>query len=514
MSQSKKDFLLTKIIATLGPASADPATIEKLILEGARVFRINFSHGTFDDYEQLLNWVRTASEKLNIPVGVLGDLAGPKIRVGQVVKGGVELRIGHTAEFQKEPILTIAPDDDSASIVFSTSYPRFIEEVQVGENILLDDGYVRLICREKKENRLICQIEQGGTITSNKGVNLPDTELSVPALTEKDRVCVEFAVTHHFDFLALSFVRQGEDVRQLKHLLRRLGARPTEAMPLSESDLLFSAVEVESESIIPVISKIEKRQAVENLKDILRETDGIMVARGDLGVEMDLATVAVTQKRIIHLCRKYGMPCIVATQMLQSMMDSPTPTRAEVSDVANAIFDGADAVMLSGETAVGRYPIESVRMMNRIADRTNDYLKGQPFVSPPLARVADSYRRAAAIAASVRAIVEDLEIKYIIVWSQLGGAAVYLSQQRIPRPILVFTPSPAILRRTALLYALTPIYLASQTSNTDFFQTVDRLILDNDWAQKGDAVVFVLAEPITRVGVVNEIVIHYLGDSI
>ncbi|MBN1482161.1 pyruvate kinase [candidate division KSB1 bacterium] len=514
MSQSKKDFLLTKIIATLGPASADPATIEKLILEGVRVFRINFSHGSFDDYEQLLKWVRTASEKLNVSIGVLGDLSGPKIRVGQVVKGGVKLRVGHTVEFQKEPVLTAAPADESACIVFSTSYPGFIEEVQVGENILLDDGYVRLKCREKRENRLICQVEQGGTIFSNKGVNLPDTELSVPALTEKDRLCVEFAVKHHFDFLALSFVRHGEDVRQLKDMLRRLGARPTEGMPVSESDVSFSAVEVESESIIPVISKIEKPQAVENLKDVLRESDGIMVARGDLGVEMDLATVAVTQKRIIHLCREYGMPCIVATQMLQSMIDSPTPTRAEVSDVANAIFDGADAVMLSGETAVGRYPIESARMMNRIAGRTNDYLKTQPFLSPPLERVADSYRRAAAIAASVRTIVEDLEIKYIIVWSQLGGAAVYLSQQRMPRPILFFTPSPAILQRASLLYALTPIYMERQTSNTGFFQTVDRLILDNEWAHKGDAVVFVLAEPITRIGVANEIVIHYLGDSI
>ena len=207
-------------------------------------------------------------------------------------------------------------------------------------------------------------------------------------------------------------------------------------------------------------------QAVENLEEILRETDVVMVARGDLGVEMDLAEVAVTQKRIIKLCHEYGMPVIVATQMLQSMIDNSSPTRAEVSDVANAIFDGVDAVMLSGETAVGKYPVEAVRMMNRIAERTNRYLKTQPFVSSQPRRVLDVHRRTASIASSVRTIVEEMDVKYIIVWSQLGGAAVYLSQQRMPRPILFFSPSETILCRASLLYALEPIHMPRQISNT------------------------------------------------
>jgi pyruvate kinase len=505
-------FLLTKIVATLGPASSDPVVIEKLILEGVRVFRINFSHGSFDEYDMLLTRVRQAGKKLQIPVALLGDLSGPKIRVGQVVDGGVELKQGQRVEFQKESIIT--KEDENGRIVFSTTYPNFIDEVQPDETILLDDGYVRLICLEKKEDRLICQVVDGGVITSKKGVNLPDTDLSVPALTEKDIKCAEFAVEKGFDFLALSFVRTGEDVRLLKDKLRELGARPDDDFPYNEGDLEFSAIEVENDNIIPIISKIEKPQAVTNLEDILRETDGVMVARGDLGVEMDLAQVAVTQKRIIKKCHEYGMPCIVATQMLQSMIDSPTPTRAEVSDVANAIFDGADAVMLSGETAVGTYPLLAVKMMNRIAQQTNDYLKTQPLVAAPPQKVSQRHRRVAAIANSVRTIVEELDVKFIVVWSQLGGAAVYLSQQHIPRPILSFSPNEAILQRTALLYAITPLYLPAQTSNSGFYQTVEKLLLDNKWAQKGDAIVLVAGEPITRSGLANEIVIHYVGDAI
>ncbi|MBN1465426.1 hypothetical protein JXA02_06675, partial [candidate division KSB1 bacterium] len=297
----KKEFLLTKIIATPGPASASPAVIEKMIQEGVRVFRINFSHGTFDQYETLLERVRAASARLDIPVGVLGDLAGPKIRVGQVVDGGVELIRGQRVEFQTDALVTLPPEQPDGPVVFSTTWPDFISEVQPGETILLDDGYVRLRCLEQQGDRLVCEVVDGGRITSGKGVNLPDTALSGPALTDKDLACVEFAVARGFDYLALSFVRGSDDVRQLKAKLRELGARPGAHFPYSENQLEFSTVEVESESTIPVISKIEKPQAVVNLIDILRETDAVMIARGDLGVEMDLAEVAVTQKRIITL---------------------------------------------------------------------------------------------------------------------------------------------------------------------------------------------------------------------
>ena len=514
MGKQEKEFLLTKIVCTLGPASAEESVIEQLIQEGARVFRINFSHGTFDEYERLFHLVRGASQKLHIPVAVLGDLSGPKIRVGKVVDGGVDLQVGQLVAFQKEPIET--QELTSGHVTFSTTYPNFCDEVSPGEKILLDDGFVHLSCQEKQEGRLICRVETGGIISSSKGVNLPDSDLSVPALTEKDISCVEFAVSKGFDYLALSFVRKPEDVRQLKDLLRQLGARAIDRSPFSQIEPSVDELEDHVEETIPVISKIEKPQAVENLEEILRETDAIMVARGDLGVEMDLAKVAVTQKRIIKLCREYGIPCIVATQMLQSMIDSPTPTRAEVSDVANAILDGADAVMLSGETAVGKYPVEAVRMMNRIAIRSNAFLKTEPLAPPSLSSLQDSerYRRTAALAKSVYTVVKEMDAKFIIVWSHFGGAAVYLSQQRITRPILYFSPFESALRKTALLYAIDPNYMPSQSSNTLFFQRVDQWLLEQQWAEKGDTVVFIVSEPITRTNVTNEMVIHNLGEPI
>jgi len=512
MNNQKEEFLLTKIVSTLGPASSTVSVIEKLIEEGVRVFRINFSHGTYQEYEQLLVRVRDASKKLNIPIAVLGDLSGPKIRIGKVVDGGVDLQIGQLVEFQKEPIETQVPT--SGNIKFSTTYASFCDEVIPGEKILLDDGFVRLTCVEKRKGRLICRVEAGGVITSSKGVNLPDTDLSVPALTEKDIDCVKFAVDKGFDYLALSFVRTAEDIRQLKEILRQNGARTLDNSALSQIEPTLEEVKDQLEGIIPVISKIEKPQAVDNLDEILKETDAVMVARGDLGVEMDLAEVAVTQKRIIKLCRENGIPCIVATQMLQSMIDLPTPTRAEVSDVANAIFDGADAVMLSGETAIGKYPVETVRMMKRIAERSNAFLKAEPLASPPHMHSRKSQHRTAALAKSVYTVVKELDAKFIIVWSSLGGAAVYMSQQRIPRPILYFNPYESALRKTALLYAIQPIYMPYQTSNTAFFQTVDQWLLKHSWAKNGDTIVFVVSEPITRLAGINEMVIHNVGDPI
>lgn len=512
MDNLKKEFLLTKIVSTLGPASSNELVIGKLIEEGVRVFRINFSHGTYSEYEHLLKLVRSASKKLNIPIAVLGDLSGPKIRIGKVLDGGVNLEVGQMVEFQKEPIVTQIPK--LGNVIFSTTYPNFCDEVIPGEKILLDDGFVKLTCIEKTEDRVICKVEVGGNITSSKGINLPDTDLSVPALTEKDIDCVKFAVEKRFDYLALSFVRKASDVRQLKRILRKNGAQTMDKSVFSKTEPSLEEVKDTVEIMIPVVSKIEKPQAVDNLDEILKETDAVMVARGDLGVEMDLAEVAVTQKRIIKLCRENGIPCIVATQMLQSMIELPTPTRAEVSDVANAIFDGADAVMLSGETAVGKYPVDTVRMMKRIAERSNAFLKAEPLTSPPYMHSRKSQHRTAALAKSVYTIVKELDAKFIIVWSSLGGAAVYMSQQRIPRPILYFSPYESALRKTALLYAIEPIFMPHQTSNTAFFQTVDQYLLNHGWANKGDTIVFIVTEPITRLTGVNEMVVHNIGEPI
>ena len=507
-------MLLTKIIATLGPASSKPEMISELIVKGVRVFRLNFSHGTFEQYDEWINRIRAVCDDLGISVAILGDLAGPKIRIGRVIDEGVELKKGAEVEFHTESIITQPPDSPQHPVVLSSTYPQFIPEVNPGDRILLDDGNIRLSCESNEQKRIVCRVINGGVITSYKGVNLPDTELSLPALTEKDLKCVEYAVARNLDFLALSFVRQGKDVKQLKDEMIRLGVQPGNTFPFQREELKYSAIEVESEHIMPIISKIEKPQAVNNLIDILEESDAVMIARGDLGVEMDLAQVAVLQKRIIRLCREYSLPCIVATQMLQSMMDSPTPTRAEVSDVANAIFDGADAVMLSGETAIGRFPIQAVTMMNRIAENTNEYIKSLPIPRLVTAKTKEIHQRSAAIANSVRRIVKDIDVKYIIVWAKLGGAAIYLSQQKLPCPILFFSSSKTILRRTGLLYGLTPLYLEQPKSLGEFIKTVDSLLIENRWARQKDAVVFVLAEPMTHIGITNEIIIHYIGESV
>ena len=514
LKRSQK-FLLTKIVATLGPASADVKTIFHLIEEGVRVFRINFSHGTFEEYDQLLNNVRQASKKMNIAVGIIGDLSGPKIRIGKVARGGVMLTKGQEVIFQKPDILTRA--GASEPITFSTNYPAFIEEVQINQQVLLDDGNVRLICRKKKgkgkDKKLICEVIDGGVITSHKGVNLPDTTLSTPALTAKDYRCTVYAVKKEFDFLALSFVRRADDVKLLKSYLKKLGVRQFDPLRHRDQHIKVKHINDRCTGIIPIISKIEKPQAIAGLEDIIEETDMIMVARGDLGVEMDLAELAVLQKRIIRLCHDHATPVIVATQMLQSMIESSTPTRAEVSDVANAIFDGADAVMLSGETAVGKYPVEAVQMMNRIACKTNEFLQSQHFQFSTPRKLQEMRYRTPALAHGVKNIVRDMDAPLIIMWSQMGGGALYLSQQRIPRPILAFSSNEQALRQMSILYSITPLHMAKPPSNSEFIRQVDRMVLQKGWAKKGEPVVFVMGEPIDRIGVTNNLSIHYLGES-
>lgn len=515
----KNEFLLTKIIATLGPASESVETILQLIEEGARAFRINFSHGAFEEHERILNNVRRAGEQSGVPVAVIGDLSGPKIRIGKVAEGGVRLAAGMAVAFQKEPVVAGEPAGDSpAELVFSTTYPRLVEEVKPGQQVLLDDGSVRLVCLDKTgkggKAKLICEARNGGLITSGKGINLPDTNLSLPALTEKDQRCIRFAVEKGFDFLAQSFVRNGEDVRLLKDRLRDLGVRPTRPRSPKERDQQFAIISREFREFIPVISKIEKPQAVANLEEIIAETDAVMVARGDLGVEMDLAEVAVLQKRIIGLCHDYGMPVIVATQMLQSMIEAPVPTRAEVSDVANAIFDGVDAVMLSGETAVGKWPVEAVRMMNRIAGKTNQYLRSRAVDSSSPRKLQALKHRTPALAHGVKTIVRDIDARLMAVWSSMGGAAIFLSQQRMPRPIIAFSANPEILRRMALLYALTPVFMEQPASTAEFLKQVDELLLEKKWASRNDPIVLVLAQPIQQTGIANEICIHYVGESL
>jgi pyruvate kinase len=510
------EFLLTKIIATLGPASQDPKIIIRLIKAGARVFRINFSHGTFTEYEKILTNIQKAVKNTGIQAAVIGDLSGPKIRIGKVIEGGVELKARTFIEFQKEPVIT--GENNANKILFSTTYPLFIREVLPGQKVLLDDGNILLKCVKKlgsgDKERLICEVINGGIITSSKGVNLPDTDLSVPTLTDKDYECARFAVEKGFDFLALSFVRSGNDVRLLKDFLISLGARSAEPPYRFGAKYHRNVLGSDDENFMPIISKIEKPQAIKYLEDIVKETDGIMIARGDLGVEMDLAEVAVLQKRIIKMCHDYGMPVIVATQMLQSMINSPVPTRAEVSDVANAIFDGADAVMLSGETAIGKWPVEVVKMMNRIANKTNEYIRSNEIKFAAPGKLRELKYRTSAMAHGVKTVVRDVEAKLIVMWTHKGGGAVFLSQHRIPRPILTFSSSYKALRQMSLLYGLKPMYMEQPESNIKFIEKIDALLIKKKWIKKGEPIVFVMAVPIQNAGTTNVLYVHYAGEFV
>jgi len=503
-----EDLILTKIIATLGPASASVENIKLLISEGARIFRVNFSHGSFEGFSELIDQVRMASHETGIPVAVLGDLSGPKIRIGKVADPGITLQKDGIVEFIWEEITGHLTDDGTA--VFSTTLPSIIEEVEPGQRVLIDDGVIDLRCTGKTADRLLCKVIQGGLVTSKKGINLPETQLSVPALTGWDLKCLEFAVKKQVDYIALSFVRSAGDVRLLKDHLKALGARPYEPILYRDTDLNMLPV---NSLFIPIISKIEKPQAIDDLDNIVSESDGIMIARGDLGVEMDVAEVAILQKMIISTCHDYGVPVIVATQMLQSMKESPTPTRAEVSDVANAIFDGVDAVMLSGETAIGRWPAITVRMMSRIARLTNRYIREQKISHPIPKHMQESRYRTAALAHGVKSIVKDIDARLIVIWSKFGGGALYLSQLDIPRPIIAFSDVPATLNRLSLLYGIHPELMSQPINVSDFIRDVDTKITENGWANKGEVVVFVYGEPIQASGVTNSIYIHYLGDS-
>jgi len=349
-------------------------------------------------------------------------------------------------------------------------------------------------------------------LTSAKGVNLPDTELSVPSLTKKDRGCVDYAVHHGFDYLALSFVREGKNIRDLKDIMAKHHVRPS-GLDITGGDLGFSTT-YEDDDYIPIISKIEKPQAIDNLEEILEESDGVMVARGDLGVEMDLAEVAILQKRITRMCRERGIPVIVATQMLQSMITESVPTRAEVSDVANAIMDGVDAVMLSGETAVGKHPVEAVRIMERISIKTNGYIETEFGHRGKFMRYEGRLNRKAAMARGVNMMARDIEAKFIITWMHSGGSTVFLSQQKLQIPIIAFGENITRLRQTSLLYGIQPVYMKQPKSGSKFIADVNAFLLENKLVKKGDPIIIVASSPITKRGITNRVMIHYAGEEV
>jgi len=484
-------ILLTKIIATIGPATNTVPTLVELIRAGARVFRLNFSHGTFENFAKSLAAVREASAQTGIPVAVLGDLCGPKIRVGQVESPGIEVSVGDTLHIGGPAIVARAPAAGQP-VELSCTLPAVVDDVEIGHRLLIDDGNIRALVIDKigqgDGRRLVCQVLAGGRISSAKGINLPDTGLSVPSLTDYDRKCVAWALENDLELLALSFVRKKQDILDLQALLPHTARRP------------------------PIVAKIEKPQAMEQLGEIISAADGVMVARGDLGVEMELAQVPMAQKRIIAMAHDYGKFVIVATQMLQSMVDSTTPTRAEVGDVAAAIDQGADAVMLSGETAVGRFPVETVETMARIIEVTQEQLAhDRPSWGRPPRRFQESRHPTAALAHGVSAVAHDLHAKFIIVWSQLGGGARYLSQNRPNIPIIAVTSDADAMVRMTPLFAVYPVLMEKPADIKAFTAKMDQILIEKGMAEPGDPVIIVAGEPLGEPHVTNTIVLHQIG---
>ncbi|MGP1309460.1 MAG: pyruvate kinase [Phycisphaerales bacterium] len=500
---------LTKIIATLGPSTDEPGMLERLITAGVNVVRLNFSHGTLEEHKSRLDMARDASRKLHQPIAVLGDLGGPKIRVTKVDGEIVEVESGQDVVFRPAPTAGSAPVAGPVEAdvpVLTCSYAPLVREVSPGQRVLLGDGNVRMLAVDRRSGVLRCRVTVGGTLKRGMGVNLPDSDISAPAITTRDRECIEWAVANSLDFLALSFVRSPDDVAQLKALLRSAVSKKGSA----KIDPAHDTVAFEP---IPVIAKIEKPQAVAAIDEILSVADGIMVARGDLGVELDLAQVPVVQKRLIAMAREHGKPCVVATQMLETMITKATPTRAEASDVANAIFDGAGAVMLSGETAVGEHPALVVETMKRIALAAEDELRRGPQMAEPPSRLRAMLDEEAALAHGAWHMANDTNAALVVVWSQSGEMARSLSQNRFKAPIMSYSSDEAAVRRMSLLRGVLPVYCPRLPAHrTEFAAMVDRGAIERGLVRAGQRMVLLAGMPFGKSGVVNTVAIRTAGE--
>ena len=465
----------TKIVATVGPASLEVPVLVRLARAGADVFRINFSHGTLEEHRQQLENIRQAGVQIGEPLAIMADLCGPKIRVGKMQEG-VSLVEGEEVTIQRDPVVGNAKR-------FSTTLAELIEEVQPGEQIRLDDGKLRLEATAvRTPDEIVCRIITGGPLSGGKGIHLPQTRLSIAALTEKDFSDARWIAERDFDYVALSFVQGPDSVLELRDFLAKHG------------------------SSAKVVAKIEKPNAIRNIGPIIEASDVILVARGDMGVEMDLPEVPLAQKRLAELCRQAGKPCIIATQMLESMTSSPTPTRAEVSDVANAVLDMADAVMLSGETAIGKYPVESVAMMDSIVRRAEQYQeesgRGLTLDLPG--------GGAAAIAQAVHTVVFAEPVRAVVTFSASGTTAQALSKMRLPVPLLVLTPNRRVLQQACLLYGVQSRPAETPEHTGDVLALAAQTVADLGWAVQGECIIVVSGRPIGRPGSTNTLVVHRL----
>ncbi|HIW91081.1 MAG TPA: pyruvate kinase [Candidatus Corynebacterium avicola] len=465
----------TKIVCTLGPAVASAEKIRELVDAGMNVARLNFSHGEHADHQQNYEWVRAASEEAGRPVGVLADLQGPKIRLGRFAE---EKTYWETGEEVRITVDDISGTHDRVS----TTYKQLARDARPGDRLLVDDGKVGLVCKAVDGNDVVCEVVEGGPVSNNKGVSLPGMNISVPALSEKDIEDLRFALTMGADVIALSFVRSPADVELVHEIMDEVGRR------------------------VPVIAKLEKPEAVDALEPIILAFDAVMVARGDLGVEVPLEEVPLVQKRAIQIARENAKPVIVATQMLDSMIENSRPTRAEASDVANAVLDGADAVMLSGETSVGKYPVDTVKTMSRIvtaAETDGDV--------PPLSHTPRTKRGVISFAA--KDVGERLNARALVAFTASGDTARRVARLRSDLPLLVFTPRQEVRNQLALTWGAQSFLTREVRTTDEIMEEVDSILLAQDEYTTEDAVVIVAGSPPGTEGNTNMIHVHLLGSD-
>lgn len=474
----------TKIVATIGPASQDEETIKKLIEAGVNVARLNFSHGCHADHAAIYNRLRSVAASLGRTICILQDLQGPKIRTGKMAGGGVEIVPGQTLTLTTQAVLgdsQVAPID----------FPQLLESVKPGSRILLDDGNLELLVEEVHDDRVDCEVILGGILKSHKGVNLPGAKITIPGFTEKDKEDLVFGLDLGIDFIAVSFVRRAVDIETVRQAIFQQAP----------------------ERYVPIIAKLERPEAIENLEEIIQVADGVMVARGDLGVEMSPEAVPIAQKKIIESANLNGKIVITATQMLDSMIYNPRPTRAEASDVANAIFDGTDAVMLSGETASGRYPVQAVQTMSSIILQAEEHMaswgRWRGLVTPQ-SDCDDTYflTRAAIELANERTVAA------IAVFSRSGRTALLMSKTRPDLPILAFTPEAETCQRMNLYWGVVPYTVPHVNSLEEMVKVVEKTMLASSPIEPGQQVVLICGFPIPAIRPTNLALLHQVGEEL
>jgi pyruvate kinase len=460
-----------KIIATLGPASMNPATLAGLFRAGADVFRINMSHASHDSMREQVGIIRALEKECGRPIAILLDLQGPKLRIGLFENRAVKLAKGATFAFDSS-----AEPGDATRV--QLPHPEILQALEPGHTILVDDGKMRLRVVSATDARAVAVAEVGGEISNRKGVSLPDTEIPVSSITDKDRADLEAGLEAGVDWVAVSFVQRPEDVVEVKKLTRGRAL---------------------------VMSKLEKPQAISRLEEIVEVSDGLMVARGDLGVEMPLEKVPGLQKRINRTSRRHGKPVVVATQMLESMISSPVPTRAEVSDVATAVFEGADAVMLSAESAAGQYPVEAVAMMNKVAEEVERDGYYRSIINAQRAPIAATNADAVAVAVAARNFAETLDLKAIVAWTSSGSTAFRIARERPEAPILALTPNRETARRLAIAWGVHAIVTKDANDVDDMSKRACKFAAREGFAEIGERVIIVAGVPFGTPGTTNMI---------